>query len=125
MAGEFFSLTDELSASERRLDEMAKPILAKTAAVEKRAAAVIALKDSRLDASMDYLNRLDGTVAALEVSEKPTNGGPIVEGSAVLPPPSPEQPPPSPVVPVAPPVAIDQRPERQPSDYKVTNGPGV
>lgn len=125
MAGEFFSLTEELSASERRLDEMAKPILEKTAAVEKRAAAVIALKDSRLDASMDYLNRLDGTTAALEATEKPTNGGPTVQGSAVSPQPSTPPALPSPVVPAAPPVAHDRRPERLPSDYKVTNGPGA
>lgn len=137
MAGEFFALTDELGASERRLDDMAKPILEKTAELEKRAEKVIALKHARLDASLDYIDRLDKGIASLEATEKatekPTNGGPpIKEGSAVLPQPSTELPKLSPAV--APTSANvlqaqvkvpDIRNDRPHSDYKVTNGPGA
>jgi len=126
MSGEFFALIDESAGSERRLDELARPILEKTAELEKRAALVIQAKHARLDASLDYVKRLDAGVHALEEAEKASNGGPTVQGSATSPQPSAMPPQLSPIVAQVPGTtsAPDQVRERQPSDYNITNGIG-
>lgn len=101
MRGLFFSLIDECDGSERRLDELAEPLVRELADLETRAGSVIDDRRTGIARAHDYLDRLQGVVRKLE--EKPAVIGdnkapPIVVGSAALPPPSsdaPQLPPPS------------------------------
>jgi hypothetical protein len=83
--GIFFSLIDEIEASERRLDEAAAPLLQKMQETEALAKGAVETRLDRLDAAQDYIKRIQ------DVTEKLTegNGGPSLEGgSAESPPPS-------------------------------------
>lgn len=71
--GKFFALVDEMAASEERLDALAEPLLEKMHTSEKLAATAVEAKHAKLDAAIDYIKRLDGTVEKLG---EDGNGGP-------------------------------------------------
>lgn len=128
--GEFFALIDEMDGSEHRLDALAKPVLEKLALLEGRATIAIQGKHAKLDAAIDYVDRMETTTKKLEEGAKATNGGPTVQGSEVSPKPSPAAlqssvVTPSAVAPLSTVLPVDPpRNERAPSDYLVTNGRG-
>lgn len=101
--GMFFSLVDLCQGSERRLDDLALPLADEILELEQFAAAVIDSKRDDVAKARDYLGRLRGNVEKLEETKLPgagdNKGPPLAEGSAALPPPSPDatpSPPPSP-----------------------------
>lgn len=118
MAGDkFFALLDDEKQSDNRLDELALGLMAHRAELEARAKKAIDTKHDRLGAAALYLDRMEGKVEALEASNAKGNGGPTVAASVESPKPSP-----------AAPASLPEAPKlhaKAPSDYLITNGPGV
>jgi hypothetical protein len=84
--GVFFSLIDEIEASERRLDEAAAPLLQKMQETEALAKGAVGMRLDRLDAAQDYIKRIQDVTDKL--TEGNNGGPPLVGGSAELPTPS-------------------------------------
>jgi hypothetical protein len=82
--GLFFSLIDEIEASERRLDAQAEPLLREMQETEALAARAIETRRDKLATTRDYIKRVHGI--ADELSEG--NGGPPLDGAASSPTPS-------------------------------------
>lgn len=78
--GVFFSLIDEMEASERRLDEAAAPLLAEMQEAEKEATVAIEGRRAKVAAGRDYIKRMHAVTDELKEGEG--NGGPSLTGGS-------------------------------------------
>ncbi len=86
--GKFFSLIDELAASERRLDEAAEPLFKEMEETERQATEAVEARRAKLAAARDYIDRMRKATDAMNKSDEGDNGGPKLPGSGEVPKPS-------------------------------------